>query len=731
MRRGVACSLVWLGLVGGLAWAQAPATYAPGQGVEVREGDVWSKASVVAREGRRYQIRYEDGTEEWVTADRLRASGSGGGEATPPQAGPANPANSAPGTTPPPRPRPAGPVWTQGQKVEVKSHSNWDEATITRRQGDWYLVTYSRTNWKEWVENWRIRRLNAKDDDLPPIQAHSHVRGNEGPPAAAVPPKPPKSDDLSWASDRIKQAEQAATESDPAFKPSNVEAAEMVSLEAKTTVLPKLPAVTPKAMPAKTRLPLKGPSSPAELSGLSAAPGAGVVLVGYQEPGRGTGSRAAFVERVDLAGGRTLGVTPLSAGVVLADVSDDGRVFVASSDKTPGRDAAARVELYTVEGNAAPAKKHALQPFAHLDWPDDDLGAALLSGDGSRLLVHNGRGRVVVFDTATGEPAWQADASVFGSVGLDSGRTHAIIAKDKAVVFVSLASGEVAGAVVAEGSRFQRKLLTTADNQRLISHDGNDIALIDLATGKSAETITLSDRIQSLELVGKDHLLINGTLLLDATRGAIVHRFERGELAGFHALPGGQVVFAAAVGRGLLTSIDLLSPAITQSAATVEPASQVALKKGDRVAVRYDLNGGSGEAQQKLRDNAAKQLAAAGLVLADDAPIQLTYFTKPGESREVRYRTMGPGMGEQTVNVTSQQSGVRIDRGGQTLWQAGNTYSGEGFVQTQGKSLEQALEESRNQSISSVGSIPLPTKLLLPASELKIGSSELTIDGVK
>ncbi|MBC7784770.1 MAG: hypothetical protein H7144_13110 [Burkholderiales bacterium] len=76
----------------------------PGQDVSVREGDTWSEAKFVRVEGRKYLVKYPDGTEEWITADRLRVSGDvGTGETSPvkPAGTPANtPAKpAAPGGT--------------------------------------------------------------------------------------------------------------------------------------------------------------------------------------------------------------------------------------------------------------------------------------------------------------------------------------------------------------------------------------------------------------------------------------------------------------------------------------------------------------------------------------------------------------------------------------------------------------------------------------------------------
>src|SRR5262245_14970636 len=54
-----------------------PPSFEEGQKVQVREGDTWSAATIVKKEGRRFQIRYEGSNEEeWVGPDRIRAAGA-------------------------------------------------------------------------------------------------------------------------------------------------------------------------------------------------------------------------------------------------------------------------------------------------------------------------------------------------------------------------------------------------------------------------------------------------------------------------------------------------------------------------------------------------------------------------------------------------------------------------------------------------------------------------------
>lgn len=119
------------------AAAPAATDFQPNQKVEAREGDAWSPATVLKKEGRRLQIKYDDGTEEWVTPDRLRVPGAGGATAPKvPGAGMGGPAATGPASKPAAKP----PVqFAVGAKVEV-AWAGWTAGTVKNRDGNLYLV---------------------------------------------------------------------------------------------------------------------------------------------------------------------------------------------------------------------------------------------------------------------------------------------------------------------------------------------------------------------------------------------------------------------------------------------------------------------------------------------------------------------------------------------------------------------------------------------------------------
>ena len=178
-------------LLSGVVLAQATkpaATYDVGQKIEVREGDTWSAATVLKKEGRKYFIQYQgaDQAEEWVTTDRMRAAGNTAGGAAP-----TTPSPTAPGAaTPPVKPQPKGPVFSIGQKVEAKWGAFWYEVVLTNQRGEWWLVTYTNGKTREWVEPYRLRPIGSKVDKIGSCPPNPTVYHGEGPPQEKPGPAP-------------------------------------------------------------------------------------------------------------------------------------------------------------------------------------------------------------------------------------------------------------------------------------------------------------------------------------------------------------------------------------------------------------------------------------------------------------------------------------------------------------------------------------------------------------
>lgn len=156
-----AAALVAAIILCGAVGAQAQES-TPGTKIEVREGDSWTKVTFVKKEGRRTLVRYDDGTEEWVTADRLR---EGPAAAT---ADPAKPSAESPktatGSDGAAAPAAAKPGLGIGSAVEYKRSAFWHPGHIVRTQRGWYLVKSDKDAESFWCEPWILRTVGSGYD---------------------------------------------------------------------------------------------------------------------------------------------------------------------------------------------------------------------------------------------------------------------------------------------------------------------------------------------------------------------------------------------------------------------------------------------------------------------------------------------------------------------------------------------------------------------------------------
>jgi hypothetical protein len=155
-------------MAGAVVLAQtAPASQ--GDKVEVREGDSWTKVTVVKKEGRQTLIKYDDGTEEWVGADRLR-TGSGDAGA------PAGRSSKA--------------AFVAGDQVEFKKGLRWEPGAVERTQRGWYLTADKDRKNFYWMPPWAVRLAGTAYD----MEGWNHEKRVSADEAAPLQPpgRPPK-----------------------------------------------------------------------------------------------------------------------------------------------------------------------------------------------------------------------------------------------------------------------------------------------------------------------------------------------------------------------------------------------------------------------------------------------------------------------------------------------------------------------------------------------------------
>src|SRR6185436_19559487 len=532
-------AVILIGLVLALpvvSLAQQAKPLEEGQKVEVREGDTWSAATIVKKEGRRYQIRYEGGTEEeWVNADRLRPAQAGGAAPAPAPAAGAKPAA---------KPAPKVADWKTGEKVEAKWGGQYRKAVVINRRGEWYLINYEPGPFREWVEHWRIRKVGDTDDPIGYAKPNGTWKAGDNPPreSAGEPPAP------TGAGARTEEQRKAMEQfkADPAFKEANATDAKDLALQGAGGDL--------KITPDAAKVP--GPARPINLAGASneffetmkdlvIARGGNFAAVIHENapPGKEAQSK---LERIDLAGGKSAGVFPLSSKMVLFDVSMDGKLVALRNDEF-GFGASTRLEVCSLDGNQV-KKLLILFPYEKESWaPDRDISAAWLL-DNANLLTMNPKGKLVLWDVTTGKALYKAQINGTGKPALSANGKQMAMEVGKAIVIVEPLTGMVLGSLPLEG-KSGLNLSFSPSGRQLAGLGSGNIYAWDLTTGQMFREFTVAAGSGEFAMVADGYAMLRHSTLLDFERRIPLWHYQAGGRSAGEVSPSG-VLWYSVKGSG-------------------------------------------------------------------------------------------------------------------------------------------------------------------------------------
>ena len=411
--RRIRFGLVALILTAGPALGQAFEPN-PGDAIEVREGDVWSSAELVGREGRRWQIRYADGTEEWITADRLRAPGSASGDAG---EGPADPDTDAPE----PEPQPVVRRFKSRQQVEFKVHSRWQPATVKRVVDDLYLVaTNDGFGDKEFFWKWvDADRLRAPGEDHEGPDTFSQFEERVGNDSIRDSLRDARK---SYKAHLAKQAQTPRTESgraDPFAPPP----ASFPTTEADRSTLQTLglrigvgpadltpdPADGPDFLQRPVAITLRNGKGRSSITDRVAVSRGRFALAVIEDRPSGS-AKALFAERVDLKNGRSIAATAFDFASMPVAISPNGNRIAGRSNGFHSG-SFQRLDLWDWSGREP---QHQLS-FRPADAPererDGDIDTMQFITD-DRLLVLTEGGDLSVWDAESGRGVWEVTGLV-------------------------------------------------------------------------------------------------------------------------------------------------------------------------------------------------------------------------------------------------------------------------------------------------------------------------------
>lgn len=722
-----------------------PAVFAVGQSVEVREGDQWSKATIKAKEGRRIQIAYEDGTEEWVTGDRIRAS-------TGDAAGTDKPADSTSDTTD----KPAAPEkprqFAVNTAVEAKWGSSWWKGTIASRRGMWHLVRYDNGKTLEWVEPWRIRLPTDTAYDIDWSGSNGYVKN-----ASENPPKPTPGAAPAVSKGRADPFAAEAV-SWPVAELDRSGVNEVVVGISEWTYKP--PAEPPIKIGNKS-------IALSQLDNQSRAGGMDVngdtALITYT---RGHGKdEIGAAEVVDIGAGRISYRGDLAPESLPRSVTPDGKRIIGQARGFFGG-TKGRVDVWDVPtagiSAAATAKAKHVVSFNPFMEPGEGREtrhdvAAVYAIDAEHLVVANVNGTVmgVKVGAGTASAVWRCSVESqslgTGAVAISGDRKTLAIAGPTGVTLLDTANGNVLGTIESQAGA----LAFRGDGKRLLGMKGSVLYVFDLESGRQLMSLALPGPLTRGPIVSGPN--VDASTLPPASLGTATEaRWISGDLI---YIAGSDVVFnvkdnavlgvyrmqgsngMATVGERLVAAIKpsgsgralaswdaaALTPPNSKPAT---PAYLTAVPSGVGTEVTFDIGGLEADEATKtaILENLTRQADTRGWKQGNGR-IRVVARSESGRSEQRTYEQRGFGRpfgGEQTqVTVTEKITRMTIEIDGKPVWETRTSSMAGSMVQLQqGQSMQDAVNASSRSNAGFLQRITLPETFFEPMESLPAGTSQ-------
>lgn len=693
------------------AQGQATKDLAPGAKVEVREGDTWSPATIVKREGRKYQIQFE-GSEtpeaEWVTADRLRPAGNAGATT--------KPAAETPAVTP--KPAPAKIKWKVGDIVEVKWGGMWRKATVNRRQGEWTLAFYDNGNIGEWIEPWRIRDVGS-DYDIDYSSPNSGVfKTRIEQPPRPTPGTPP--------------AEKKPEEKKDPFAPLPFEQTVTPAvMEGTKEVLPvadgawSVP-VDATAKPAATVQPvsLAGPGK-GSIENIIVRPTAAVLVYKANQ----SGSDVFGIERVDLKTSTGKGISELDRATYPVDLSPSGKLLLARANGFFGG-TKHRIDLWNVE---AKEPKHVISflPYGEKEGHSRDISFAQFIDEDHAITVDGG-GDLICWELSKAKALWRMGVGNRATMAASPNGKYLYIAAEDGLLAVEPLSGKVLGMLSGDGCTFN-DISIAPDGKRLVGLNGSVLSSVDLEKGQLIDEVGLPTEVRAGSVLALEDgmVLLGDSYLFDTKSNAVVWQYESKGRAPMRAASGRVFYYFNGNNRSVLTSAKLPHDAAKQAASKVSGETLV-LKPGDSISLSVEIDA-SDEERKAITQGITAQVEKGGLKIADGSPIRLVLRTEDGKTDQETYRRIGRGFGEtETVNITTKITRIFYEKDGKTLWERRTENRVGGMVSAkEGQSINDAVQAASKFNTAFLKSVRVPTKVCATREPLVAGKSTLVLAGPK
>jgi hypothetical protein len=431
----------------------------------------------------------------------------------------------------------------------------------------------------------------------------------------------------------------------------------------------------------------------------------------------------------DLERARIVGAGTVSGKYVPLALHDDGTRVLMRQDDWGGKD---RLELWSVADGGIDKKAEWI-PYDDLKGGDREIKwAAFL--DPKRVATISNSGMLVVWELEKARPLFHLKAQGSCVPALSPDRKLLAFTTDKEVGILDVNAGEVVALESTPNTPFPN-LAFSPSGQRFACLTMNKVYVWNLSNGEIYRELPLMNGVFAngqITWTSEEHILVGNRFLLDLTNQICVWDYEGAELTGGVS---GVCYFAVSQGhenQGALVPARLPHPGVEQTLKTaLKDPNFFILKSGASVSLNVDGIADASE-KPKVLASLTSKLQRNGVGVAANAPLVLTASTETGKDREISYRTMGRGMrGVQTYRVREYFSRVKFLYQGKPAWESSVGNIPHIAMLQNGETMETHLRKQEHPNYGFFNQVELPKLLTRPTGRPALGSSKVTMLGIR
>ncbi len=398
--------------------------------------------------------------------------------------------------------------------------------------------------------------------------------------------------------------------------------------------------------------------------------------------------------------GTSQGKVTIPYSVRLRSVSPDGQWGLVEEHRTQGR-----LDIYALQDGGE--HRVGWRPFRDVaDKDKREIRQAHFVGNDHVATLSTGD-MLVVWNLKSMEPVWRMEKALTYQV--TPGGRQLLVAEgtqrttDKLVV-IEAATGEGLGTVDMKGYVYSLACHPTGQLTAVCIKSAENffIYTLQMDSGEIIERIPVPSGAKSLHWTNRDHLLLNGRILLSRPQQAVVWQYNDERTLLPEYLTGEKLPVVTTGGSKSLRALTLPRAQESGQFSTVSQEQQTMAKPGDSVALKVQI--GSEPELREIRNEIEaaleEKLTAAGYRVSKTAPLTLNVF--------VSLKNLGPQtlskIGDRSVQVQVQSKSIdmeyRLEKSAKALWQIKRSHGNIGFmVNVRG---EESAQQSCDRQMTSM-----------------------------